>query len=48
MTDERDIRCVCGKLLAVERDGKLYLKCRGCRHEHEITIENTKEYRNKS
>lgn len=45
---EREIRCTCGKLLAVERDGKLYLKCRGCRNEQEINITSTKDCNNKS
>lgn len=34
---EKEIKCTCGKLLAIERDGKIFLKCRGCKHEIEVT-----------
>jgi hypothetical protein len=37
MTDKQ-IKCSCGKLIAIERDGKIYIKCKGCKHEIEIPI----------
>lgn len=30
---DKKVNCSCGKLIAVERDGKIYIKCRGCKHE---------------
>lgn len=32
----RAVKCGCGKLIAVQRDGRLYVKCRGCGAEVEI------------
>lgn len=29
----RPIRCDCGKLIAFERQGKVYIKCKGCKRE---------------
>lgn len=34
----RPIKCKCGKLIAYERDGAVYVQCRGCKHEHKIEI----------
>lgn len=31
--NEREIRCDCGKLLAIERDGKVYIQCHRCKNE---------------
>ena len=40
MTKEKEkgtpIRCECGKLIAIRRNGKLYIRCRGCKREVEI------------
>lgn len=36
---EKPIRCDCGKLIAIERDGKVYIKCRGCKREFELSIQ---------
>ena len=30
------IKCECGKLIAIVRNGKVYIKCKGCKHEVEI------------
>jgi phage FluMu protein Com len=35
---EKKIRCECGKLLAVERDGRIYIRCRGCHKQIEIVV----------
>jgi hypothetical protein len=35
---ETPVKCSCGKLIAVERDGKIYIKCKGCKHEVEIPL----------
>jgi len=32
------IKCDCGKFIAVERDGKIYIKCKGCKREVEISM----------
>lgn len=39
---EKEIRCKCGKLLAKIRDGKIYIKCRGCCKEVALTTEPEK------
>lgn len=36
---ERPIKCSCGKLIAKERDGKIYLWCKNCHKEVELKIE---------
>lgn len=36
---EKPIRCSCGKLIAKERDGKIYVWCKECRKEVELKIE---------
>ena len=36
------IKCACGKIIAVERGGKIYIKCRGCKHEFEIAPQPVK------
>lgn len=41
---ETDIKCSCGKLIAKERGGKIYLWCKSCRCEVELKFE--KESRN--
>lgn len=40
---EIPIHCSCGKLIAKERDGKIYVMCRGCKHEVEIPMPKTTE-----
>ena len=30
------IKCDCGKLVAVERGGKIYVRCHGCKREVEV------------
>lgn len=37
--NEKPIKCSCGKLVAKERDGKIYVWCKGCRKEVELKIE---------
>lgn len=34
------VHCGCGKLLAYERDGKIFVWCRGCRKEVELKIQS--------
>lgn len=34
----RALRCGCGKIIAYQRDGCLYIKCRGCGHEEKVNI----------
>ena len=34
------IRCECGKLIAFYRQGKVYIKCKGCKREIEIRVES--------
>lgn len=36
---ETDIKCSCGKLIAKERGGKIYLWCKSCRREVELEFE---------
>lgn len=42
MTERREkgrpLSCECGKLLAYERDGKIFVWCRGCRREVELRL----------
>lgn len=35
---EKPIRCDCGKLIAKERDGKIYLFCKMCKKEVELKV----------
>lgn len=43
-TDESQIRCSCGKLIAKERDGKIYLWCKSCHQEVELKIKKESQY----
>ena len=36
---ENAIRCDCGKLIAREKDGKIFVWCKQCRKEVEIPIQ---------
>ncbi len=36
---EHNIKCPCGKLIAKERDGKIYVWCKHCKKEVELKIE---------
>ena len=36
---ETPIKCSCGKLIARERDGKIFVWCKSCHKEVEIKIE---------
>lgn len=36
---ETDIKCSCGKLIAKERGGKIYVWCKSCRREVELKFE---------
>lgn len=38
----REIRCSCGKLIAIERQGKVFIKCKGCKQEVEIPLPRAK------
>lgn len=31
------VTCDCGKLIAIERNGKIYVKCRRCKREIEVS-----------
>ena len=44
MKKSRDglIRCDCGKLLAHEKDGKIYVWCKQCKKEVEVVVVKTK------
>lgn len=33
------LRCDCGKIIAKQRDGKIYLWCKHCKKEIELNIE---------
>lgn len=35
---ENAIKCDCGKLIAVERDGRIFVWCKQCRKEVEIPV----------
>ena len=35
---ENIIRCDCGKLIAVERDGRIFVWCRRCKKEVELDL----------
>ena len=35
---EKPIRCTCGKLIGLMRNGKIYIKCKGCKREVELEI----------
>ena len=41
-TTEKDlgvpVKCDCGKLIAYERNGKIYVKCKRCHREIEVKI----------
>ena len=39
---DRPIKCDCGKLLAKERDGKIYIWCKQCKKEVELKIIKSK------
>jgi len=43
--NEMPIYCSCGKLIAKVRDEKIYVMCRGCKHEVEIPIPKTTEHK---
>lgn len=32
----KPIKCTCGKLLAIEKDGKLFVYCKSCKRQIEI------------
>lgn len=40
---EYPIKCSCGKLIAKERDGKLYVWCKACRKEVEVVMPKHKK-----
>ena len=37
--EKTEIRCACGKLIAIVRNEKVYVKCKGCKHEVEIPMQ---------
>lgn len=37
------IRCDCGKLIAMCRQGKVYIKCKGCKREIELNVVQSQE-----
>lgn len=39
-----EIKCTCGKLIAKERDGKIYLWCKSCRREVELKLAKESHY----
>ena len=41
---ETPIKCSCGKLIARERDGKIFVWCKSCHKEVEIKIEKASQY----
>lgn len=40
---ETPIKCSCGKLIAKERDGKIFVWCKSCRKEIEIPVVREKK-----
>lgn len=36
-TVSKPISCECGKMIAVERGGKIFVKCNRCKREIEVT-----------
>lgn len=38
------IRCECGKVIAKYRNGRIYLWCKACRKEVELTIEKVEPF----
>ena len=41
---ETPIKCSCGKMIAKERDGKIFVWCKSCHKEIEIKIEKESHY----
>ena len=39
-TNGEALQCQCGKLIAYIREGKIYVKCRGCGREIEVRAES--------
>ena len=39
-TNGEALQCPCGKLIAYIREGKIYVKCRGCGREIEVRAES--------
>lgn len=35
----KPVSCICGKLIAIERDGRIYVQCKRCKREVEIIKE---------
>lgn len=44
---EKDIKCQCGKLIGKWRNGKLYLYCKQCKKEVEVTFEPVETIKHK-
>lgn len=44
MQEEKSINCSCGKMIAKERNGKVYLWCKSCHKEVELKIEKESRY----
>jgi phage FluMu protein Com len=42
---DKPIRCECGKVLAVMRNGKIYIKCKGCKRQVELEIIEEKPHK---
>jgi ribosomal protein L36 len=42
---ESQVKCHCGKLLAIQRNGKIYVYCKRCKTETEIPVISYKEPR---
>lgn len=38
---DRGIRCCCGKLVAIERDGKIFVQCKNCKKQVELKVNKT-------
>ena len=41
---ETPIKCSCGKLIAKERDGRIFVWCKSCHKEVEIKMEKESHY----
>jgi ribosomal protein L36 len=37
-SEEKPVKCSCGKLIAIERNGRLYVFCKKCRREVELEM----------
>ncbi len=37
MNEKQNINCTCGKLIAIKRNGRIYVYCKGCKRQVAIS-----------